>query len=472
MPRKIVLFEANEIPYPILDDFIASHPESRLARELPRCRQYTTETADTGSLSPWITWPTLHRGVNNEVHGINSFGQDLTEVDTQYPPIWRILADAGISTGVFGPLHSWPLPADANLFDYYLPDTFARTPECYPDELTLFQEFNLAMARQSPRNVSGSIDVGTLASFLPRAPRLGVRMQTMMALAKQLLDERSQDWKRNRRRTYQPVLAFDLFMKQLKSHKPQFSNFFTNHVASAMHRYWAASYPEQYETMELSAEWRAQYGGEIDFAMDWFDDMFDRVATFTDRNPEYLLVVASSMGQAATSGRRIDSQLYLRDLEQFMRRAGLQDSEWERRPAMDPHVCISVRADKVAMLEKFLDALSIDGMPVKRAFRDQVFVELEFGHVNLEATTNSAMFGDEALPLVDLGFESVTIEDEAGSTAYHVSPGTFYVYDPADASPKSGRPSVSATLVAPALLGHFGIPLPEYMEKPSELQLV
>jgi len=59
MPRKIVLFEANEIPYPILDDFIASHPESRLARELPRCRQYTTETADTGSLSPWITWPTL-----------------------------------------------------------------------------------------------------------------------------------------------------------------------------------------------------------------------------------------------------------------------------------------------------------------------------------------------------------------------------------------------------------------------------
>ncbi len=472
MPRKIVLLETNEVPYRILDDYISKHPTSRLARELPRCRQYTTIAADTCQLSPWITWPTFHRGVNNDVHEIMSFGQDLGDIDALYPPIWRLLVDAGVSTGVFGPLHSSPLPRDAESFDYYLPDTFAVDPASYPDGLTSFQNFNLAMARQSSRNVSGSIDMGSLISFLPKAPGLGLRFKTMLALAKQLIDERRDGWKRNRRRTYQPVLAFDLFMKQLGSHKPQFTNFFTNHVASAMHRFWAATYPDDYEEVEMSEAWQAQYGGEIDFAMGWIDDMFDRLASFTDRNPEYLLVVASSMGQHATSGKRVDTQLYLRNTEKFMRLAGLQDDEWERRPAMDPHVCIVVQEEKLATLTHFLEKLSIEGAPIKRAIRDEGFIELEFGHVNLDAATGKALLDGEELPFLDLGLESIVIEDEVGSTAYHMPAGTFYIYDPTDTSPKSGRPEIATTLVAPALLAHFGLPLPDYMVKSDELRFV
>jgi predicted component of type VI protein secretion system len=39
---------------------------------------------------------------------------------------------------------------------------------------------------------------------------------------------------------------FDIFMNQLERTKPGFTTFFTNQVASSMHRFWAASFPEEY----------------------------------------------------------------------------------------------------------------------------------------------------------------------------------------------------------------------------------
>ena len=45
----------------------------------------------------------------------------------------------------------------------------------------------------------------------------------------------------------QPLLSFDPYLGQLKSSKPQFSTFFTNHLAGMMHRYWYDYYPEQFK---------------------------------------------------------------------------------------------------------------------------------------------------------------------------------------------------------------------------------
>ena len=32
---------------------------------------------DEGELHPWSTWPTVHRGVNNNLHKIRFINQDL-----------------------------------------------------------------------------------------------------------------------------------------------------------------------------------------------------------------------------------------------------------------------------------------------------------------------------------------------------------------------------------------------------------
>lgn len=471
MARKIVFLEANEIPSRVLDFYMTENPDSSLSLNIPLCRRYETVAADTCALSPWITWPTLHRGVNNESHELLHFGQDLTRADKQFPPIWKLLMENGIRTGVFGPMHSSPLPKDAAKYDFFLPDTFSHTPDSHPDSLTSFQDFNLTMARNSPRNVSRSIDFGTLLGFLGRAPFIGLRPTTVLSILRQLIEERRDSWKSTRRRTYQPVLAFDLFMAQLQRKQPEFSNFFTNHVASAMHRYWAALFPEDFDDLELDEAWQSRYRGEISFAMGWTDDFFGRLVRFADANPEYLVVMASSMGQCASSGKRLDTQLYLRDPQSLMARAELSEDQWERRPAMDPTVSLYVAIEQAERFETFLKSMTIQDQPIEYAVKEGGFFDLVFGQINLDPAVDKLHIDGQEVAFESVGFERTAVEDEAGSTGYHIADGILTIYDPQDRSNKTGIGQASTTDLAPAILDHFGVTVPGYMNSPGAIQL-
>ena len=246
MHRKIILFELNEVPWRIVDDHAANSPDGVMASILRRSRQYVAVAADSGHLSPWRTWPSLHRGVPDHVHLISDLGQDRDAVDEAYPPVWRLLHDHGASVGVCCSLHSHPPPDDMDSYAFYLPDAFAADDRAHPRALSRFQAFNLSMSRLSARNVDTSISWSQAVRMLASAPALGFLPKTYGAIAAQLAAERRQPHRRSRRRTLQSVLAFDVFMTQLKRTTPDFSTFFTNHVASAMHRYWAAAYPADY----------------------------------------------------------------------------------------------------------------------------------------------------------------------------------------------------------------------------------
>ena len=469
MPRKIVLLELNEIPWRIYDEYCRWAPDSDLARVLPKCRQFTTRTEDRTPLSPWFTWPTLHRGVTNEIHGIQYFGEDLTSADAVAPPIWQLLQGAGVKTGVGGPLQSYPMPENATDYAFYLPDTFASGVECHPEELSKFQRFNLAMARQSARNVSTSIDWQTAVQFLASARSLGMRASTAIEIGKQLIAERFESWKRVRRRTYQPVIAFDLYLKQLEKTRPDFSNFFSNHVASAMHRYWAATFPDEYESFEMGDDWVARYRGEIEFSMEWAGRFVSDLVKFVERNPEFVLVVASSMGQAALRADRIETQLYIADLDKFMQAAGLESSDWEQKPSMAPKVSVSVVEPKCAQLESFLRSLEIFGKKVTHTAKEAGFFNIGIGHTNVHERPQFAQKNGEDVAFAELGLGYRKVEDEAGSTAYHIDEGTLFVFDPLDKNVEPGRPEVLTTEIAPTLLSHFGVPIPDYMKSPLPL---
>src|SRR5271156_5203827 len=121
MNRKIVLFELNEVPLRIFSYFCRTNPRSTLASRFKEMSRYETWTEDQGWLEPWVTWPTVHRGVANDRHGIRDFGQNLAEIDCDFPPLWKILTANGIKTGVCGSLHTYPIPADLNNYTFYIP---------------------------------------------------------------------------------------------------------------------------------------------------------------------------------------------------------------------------------------------------------------------------------------------------------------------------------------------------------------
>ena len=471
MSRRIVLFELNEVPWRIVDEYVADHPHSRLARILPKSRTYTSVAADRGHLSPWTTWPTLHRGVNDEQHMIASFGQDRAEVDVSYPPVWQLLHDAGVSVGMCGSLHSFPAPADIESYSFYLPDTFASEPTAYPAELAAFQDFNLTMVRASSRNVDTAIPRKAALEFLRHTPKIGIRPGTFTALAKQLAAERRKPWLSTRRRSFQSIFAFDLFRKQLETSRPAFSTFFTNHVASAMHRYWAAGHPNDYDQLNLSDDWMAKYRDEVPWAMGHADEMIGRLAAFVDANPDYELWIASSMGQGPTFAQPLETQLYLADLSMFMAAiGGVPSGSWTQRPAMLPQCNVQVDAGYADGFDRRSTQLTVAGERLRFRRADGGFFSMEWGQPNLHGLPDAVLVGGQVVIPESIGLTCVEIEERSDTTAYHIPQGIFAIYDPQDTSPKDGqRPEVSVLEIAPTILDTFGVAVPDYMQSPSLL---
>lgn len=466
MKKKIIFFELNEVPFKIIDVFCGWRPASRLARLLPYCRKYETHSEDISSLSPWKTWPSVHRGVNDAQHLIYDFGQDLTEVNREFPNLWQILVDHRVRTGVCGSLHTYPPPSNYEGYAFYLPDTFAAGSECFPTELSTYQEFNLQMARDSARNVSQRVPWAAALSFLAAAPGLGLRLGTAIDIGGQLISERLAEWKKTRRRTYQTVLAFDVFMKQVSTRRPDFCTFFTNHVASSMHRYWAAAFPDEYESFGFDEKWVTTYRNEIDFTMQKFDEFLERIVAFVERNPEYQLWVTTSMGQQATVALPLETQLYVVDLGRLMSALGVPPERWRKMPAMLPQYNVFVDASLQQGFEETLRTLEVDGKPLSWRKSASGFYSLDFGHSNAYLRDIPPRLHGEASSLQDLGLDNVKIEDRSGTTAYHIPQGALFVYDPTDRSEKHGRPTVSSLEIAPTILSHFGVPIPSYMKAP------
>jgi hypothetical protein len=469
MQRKIILFEMNEVPFKVLDQFCRWRPDSVLADRLPCCSTFQTHTLEVSPLSPWTTWPSVHRGVNDEKHMIQNFGQDLSEVDRIYPPLWEILRRHGVRVGVFGTLHTYPMPEDLANYDFFVPDTFAAGSECFPQKVSLFQDFNLRMARESARNVSRGVPWRQALQVLWNAPELGFKLQTMTDVAGQLLSERAQKWRTVRRRTFQSVLAFDIFMRQLERTKPGFTTFFTNHVASSMHRFWAASFPDEYDDMGFSEEWIRTYRQEIDWTMRMADRMFGRLVAFADRNPQYQVWVATSMGQAATTAKAIETQLYVQDLGKFMGALGFTPDQWSQRPAMLPQTNLLVNPGLSSRMHDALRSLRVAGEPVGFRERESGFFSIDMGQQNIDASRAQASVDGQPWSFADIGMVNLEIEDKSGSSAYHIPQGCLFIYDPRERSEKRERPNITTTEIAPAILRNFGAQVPDYMPAPATL---
>jgi hypothetical protein len=463
--KRVVCYEMNEVPRRVLEDFTGLNPNSTLARLLKQGVYYETIAEDRGILSPWVTWPTLHRGVSNEKHCISDFGQDLEQVNGEYPSTSTILVRNGVHVGVFGSLHTYPPPADMEKYAFYVPDTFANGPECFPEALSAFQEFNLRMVDVSGRNVAKTLMFKHAARFIGKAPGLGLQIGTLGRLANQVLSERLNPPRVGRRRTSQVQIAFDIFLQHLKASKPQFASFFTNHVASSMHRYWPGKFPEDYTGATLGKEWHKTYGNEIDFTMAEADRQVSCLAYFVEKNPGYVLMIVSSMGQAAVdTSKIIHSQLYIENTAKFMAALGVQDGQWSKHRAMLPRYVFKLTDATANGFRESLRKLTINGAHLDVVELGLNVFRIKLGHENLSDKETIVKFGGRQCDVREFGLVNIAIQDEAGSYAYHIPNGILIAYDPAQRkSYGEDRGAISTLNIAPTLLANFGIARPSYM---------
>jgi hypothetical protein len=452
----------------VLDWYASEKPRSNIAQCLSVSRQCRTSVETTrGDLNPIKTWSSLHRGVSDGQHGVSSFGQPLDKADAEYPPIWRILADHGIRTGVFGSLLSYRIPENLRNYAFYFPEPLANDPTTYPSYLTPLQEFNLSMTRRSGRQVSAPVDWKLALRILPTLPKLGLTPGTCAAVARQLAGERIRPHLKGRRRSIQSMLAFDVFMKQLWQFRPAFSTFFTNHVASAQHRFWAALFPEDFADLRQDREWRQRYSHEIEHAMDVADGFLGRVMRFLADRPEYILLVGSSMGQEAASGEPNKSYLEIDDFPRFMRRLGLEPAAYARKTAMFPCYGVTVLPPYVDQFRERLASMRIDGRPLHVEHQDGGYSLLDFDYRNYAGPGLAELSGQQ-VAFQDIGIAVVEDEEGVYLSGDHQPEGIFLIYDREHPDGQRGqRDKVSVLEIAPTVLKHFGIPIPAYMPEPS-----
>ena len=464
--RRLLVLELNEAPMGVLRESAQGAPGGALARVLREGRAWTTLARDGGHLSPWTTWATVHRGVGAEVHGVRDQGQDLAALDRAHPPVWRLALEGGRRVGVGACLGSAPLPVDAQRFAFHLPDPFAEGPGAHPAELARFQALNLALVDRSTRTVGGGLPLALALRALAAAPRLGWGPRTLAAVATQLLDERVRPWRRVRRRHLQAALGFEAFRAAVRRTGPDYAAFFTNHLASSLHRYWPARWPADFVNLDLGEAWRRRYRGEIDAALRLADRQLAALLTEAERRPGTVVLVVSSMGQAPLDeGEPRERQLHLAQPELLLRALGLSDAEWEPRRAMAPRFVFRVAEPARDRLRASLQSMRIQGEPLDWQEHEHGVFRLLLGHRNLEDTTTRIELAGRERGLDQLGLVNLEIDDRTGAYAYHHPEGALLAWGPGVDAARwdGGDDPVDTRALAPAMLDLLGVPVPAWM---------
>ena len=248
---SVILFELNEADRHFLDKFIAAGKLptfSKMIREgalLTTTIPFSRENNDRSSwrdISPWIIWPSIYSGLTPEEHGIRGFGQDPSTLRGKC--IWDVLDQGGISTGVCGSLLSYP-PRNAGNARFYVPESLADEPDCFPAQARAFQEFAIFAARNYSEDFLSQAGKGLV--LLLRAMKSGVRCSTVLRLLAQVPVEKIiGPWHEAERAMLQAYMTFDVFTALYTEHRPRFASVHSNHVAYMQHRYWRAAEPERF----------------------------------------------------------------------------------------------------------------------------------------------------------------------------------------------------------------------------------
>ena len=245
------------------------------------------------------------------------------------------------------------------------------------------------------------------------------------------------------------------------------STFFTNHVASSMHRYWPATFPNDYTDFSMSQKWQDTYKNEIWHALGKADFHIKKLLDFIERNRDFTLIIASSMGQSSVNrAEKIENQLLLTEPELLMDVLGIGAENWEQKLAMAPQ-CI-FRFQRNEDLNAFLSSigtLRVRNVGIEAKSIGDNSVRISFGHANFNLSCDEITLGDELVAPRKIGLEVVNIQDESGSYAYHIPEGILLIFN--GGKNDSTNDVVSTTQIAPSILKHFGIGVPKYMENPT-----
>ena len=314
--------------------------------------------------------------------------------------------------GIFGSLGSYP-PSKDKLTRFHVPDTFASGKDAHPKQLINYQRFNLACTANN-KGIIRKTDWRLVELLVKYAMSSGV--WPILIIIKYIVLEKIGINSKQQRAVLQAELAFHEYFKLLKNKKPQFTTFFSNHVAGMLHRFWT-DYMEEKNYNNR--------GDEINKAMKVANSMIEQLYRFS-RKKGYELWIAGSMSQELVHWEDSGAEITVRDINRLKKQVDI-DGNIEEGLAMHPDICLICRDEviKNEIRDKLGNLRDSDG---KKLLDIRYETKKE---INLKAVKSMRLKVDKTVyfegskcNLEEYGLE--IIEREKG-TGYHKKEGTLVV---------------------------------------------
>lgn len=469
MDQKLIILELNEVPLRLLSYYAEQKPSSSIAHLLNHSLVLKTLATDVeiDDLYPSQTWASFNTGVAYQEHQIYWYNDPKPD---NFPTYWKIIADSQRSVGLVNTLHSSPANQfiDKGNYKFLIPDCFAANNFTFPSYYQNFRSLNLKATNSNSRITTLEIPFTELVQSIPHIRKLGITSKTILDGFSLLFNIFTKKVPKERLRSLQFPLLFDIFFYQLEKNLPDVSVLFTNHVAANMHRYWYALFPEDYSRKIYDLSWVEKYKNEIIISLDIADIGIKKLIDFCQDN-DCILLLLSSMGQHANHKLNnenvelasVGSRLV--DINKFINKLTTKKFQFEIRTAMQPQSSIEFSnpleaADFVHQLQQIIPT-----------FENISIVSLDLNINTLTFTisldNSQDWYGINGIKFSaqDLGFVRFEVDDH--HSGCHYPDGSLIVFNSKTA--KSESSTVNYLEYAPAILAHFNIDRPNYMLEPT-----
>jgi hypothetical protein len=459
--RKVLLVEFNEITWTVADRFIAEGKMPNLARLRSDGTTAAPEALERHPLlDPWVSWVTVHTGVDCTTHGAMVLEQDVSTIRAKRT--WDYALEAGKSVGIWGSISAYP---PRPVPGFMVPGPFAPGPETYPPFLEPVQALNRKYTQVHHKNQ----EPDTVLSMAKKGVELlrgGLSLETCSRIVQQLALEKVRPYMHWKRVTLQPYLNFDFFSELYSKMRPDFATWHSNHAAHFQHHYWRAWDDTGFPARATDEE-KKKYGGAMEHGYRVVDDLLGRFMSLAD--DDTVLVVASALGQKPyTHDLYPEGKICLKfkDVRQVLDLVGAK-GVGDVVPVMDPqwNVRISDPTERARVRDALL-AVRRENAPTPDAITvDEVGEILTITPRGIAKDDGSARYffptetGERELAVGDL----FRIYGDTPKEGMHDPTGLLVMYGPGiERGLFIGH--TNDLDIAPTLLSLMGVPVPEIMQ--------
>lgn len=422
MSRRTLILEFNEVCPDLLARFTGEGILPNFAALRERSAVYTTWTEDP-TLEPWTQWISYHYGVPETEHGVRRMNEGKL---LDRPSLWDKLAEAGHDVLALGPMNS-ATPRHENIM--MVPDPWTTGVE--PTDAS-FKPICDFIRAQVMEHANPDFQFGTSEALRVLSACLGkgMRLRTVGAAVRQLLNEKRDSAQRWRRAMVLDWMLWDIYERCFPKSEKATGMIFIDATGHYQHKYWRQNFPEEFER-ETTAEEHALYGDAIRWGYRQYDRFIKRAMDMAGPDGSIILVGALSQQRNLryeSIGGRVAYKP--RDFMDFVTWAGCQDIV-----SIEP--VMSHQAWVVGQTPEHMDQIATTLEQVRRVdtgepllmVMDRKETRVFFGYEAKERVAPDTMIiagnGADPTPFGEL-FASL---GEVGSSK-HCREGTFWVFGP------------------------------------------